>query len=244
MKAIILAAGKGTRLRPLTYGIPKPLLPVGGKPVIDYVIDNILTFKEIDTIYVAVSHMKENIQNYLQHTPRDHVKIEVIQTLGWETGGDLNVIITEKKIDEPVLVAYGDIVTDLNVKELVDFHKQHKKQATIALFNVPDEDVEHFGIAKMNGSSIVEFIEKPKKENAPSNLANMGYYILEPSSFKNLPSTKSKTETTVFPKLAKEGDLQGAIFNPKYWLDIGTIESYRKANRMMEGVLPPETVVR
>jgi len=240
MKAIILAAGKGTRLRPLTYGIPKALLPVGGRPVIDYAIDNILKFKKIDTIYVAVSHMKENIQNYLRHTPRNNTRIEIITTLGLETGGDLKKVITEKKINEPILVVYGDIVTDLDARKLVGFHQKYKKHATVALFKVPKHDIERFGVAKMNGSLIVDFIEKPKIEEATSNLANTGYYILEPAAFIHIPDTKMKVETSVFPKLAKERQLAGVVFDLHYWLDIGTLESYRKANKMMEGVLAPD----
>src|SRR3990167_8539032 len=115
MKAVILAAGKGERLKPLTYAIPKPLLPVAGKPVIDYVIDNLVKCKEINTIYVAVSHMQEAITSYLKHTPRDGIKIEPVTTLGWDTGGDLRAIAVEKEIRGSVMVAYGDNVTDINV---------------------------------------------------------------------------------------------------------------------------------
>lgn len=239
MKAIILAAGKGTRLRPLTYGIPKPLLPVGGKPVIDFVIDNLLTCKEIDTIYVGVSHMQNMISSYLVHTPRDDVKIETVSTLCWETGGDIKLIAVEKEIDEPVVVAYGDNVTKINVEKLVKFHRKMNKSATVALFRVPWEDVHRFGVAELKGGLVRGFVEKPKKGEARSNLANIGYYVLEPEVIWNIPTGKVKMESVVFPKLAEEGELAGLVYDLKYWLDIGTIEAYRKANRMIEGVLPP-----
>jgi len=240
MKAIILAAGKGTRLRPLTYGIPKPLLPVGGRPVIDYVIDNILTAKEIDTIYVAISHMKDPINHYLENTPRKGVKIETVTTMCWETAGDIKAIAVEKELDESIVVAYGDNVTNINVKKLLEFHRKNNKLATVALFKVPWGEVERFGVARMKGNLISEFIEKPERKRAPSNLANAGYYVIEREVLERIPPKKAKMEIEVFPKLASKGELAGYIYEPKYWLDIGTIDAYRKANRMMEGILPPE----
>jgi len=239
MKAVILAAGKGTRLRPLTYAIPKPLLPVGGKPVIDYVIDNLLTCREIKTIYVAVSHMREVIENYLKHTPRDNVVIETVQTLGWETGGDLRAVCVEKDVAEDIVVAYGDNVTDINIGEMVAFHRKRGKLATVALFRVPWHEVSRFGIAEVKDDIVSRFVEKPGKEEAPSNLANAGYYVLDKKGIELLPARKAKVEESVFPKLAREGSLAGFVYDPDYWLDIGTIESYRAANKMMEGILPP-----
>ncbi|MFH1285247.1 MAG: nucleotidyltransferase family protein [Candidatus Micrarchaeota archaeon] len=240
MKAVILAAGKGTRLRPLTYGIPKPLLPVGGKPVIDFVIDNLLTCKEIDTIYVGVSHMKEVIESYLKHTPRDGVEIETIMTMCWETAGDLKAIEIEKELKGTIVVAYGDNVTNIDVSDMVKHHRKSGLPATVALFKVPKHEISRFGIADVKGNKIVKFVEKPKLENAPSNLANAGYYILEPEVLAQIPYKKVKIEESIFPKLASEGKLGAYVYDPDYWLDIGTIEAYRKANKMMEGILPPE----
>lgn len=239
MKAVILAAGKGTRLRPLTYAIPKPLLPVGGRPVIDYVRENILSCKDVTQIFIGVSHMKEVIEEYIKHTPHDHVQIETITTLGWETGGDLKAIAIEKDLHETLVVAYGDNVTNINVEDMHQFHKRQGKLATIALFKVPWEDVSRFGIAEMDGHLIKRFVEKPERKEAPSNLANAGYFIIEPEVLEMIPAKKIKIESTIFPKLAEEGELAGFVYHPKYWLDMGTTEAYRKANRMMEGILPP-----
>lgn len=222
----------------MTYGIPKPLLPVGGKPVIDYVIENIMTAKEITDIYVAVSHMENTIRSYFVHTPRDRVNIETITTLGWETAGDLKIIAIEKDINEPVVVAYGDNVTNINVGKMIEFHRKKGKKITVALFKVPWNEVGRFGIAKMEGDLITEFIEKPTK-GMKSNLANAGYYVIEPEVISMIPNKKIKMEESVFPELVKEKEMVGFVYNPKYWLDIGTVEAYRKASRMMEGILPP-----
>jgi len=237
MKAIILAGGKGTRLRPLTYGIPKPLLPVGGKPVIDFVIDNLLTCKEIDTIYVGISHGATQIDSYLRNT-RLTDNILTVNTLGWETAGDLRTIMIEKDIYEPVVVAYGDNVTRINIGRLVKFHRKVGMTATIALFRVPKDEVRRFGVARMENNLITEFVEKPKGK-VVSNLANAGYYVVEPQAFYNSEYRKGKMEDLVFPTLARENRLAGLVFNLPYWLDIGTLDAYRKANRMVETILPP-----
>lgn len=240
MIGIILAAGKGTRLRPLTYAIPKPLLPVGGRPVLEYAIENLTACKEVRKIYIAVSHQRELIEAYLQHVDYG-VDIETVHTLGWETGGDLKTILNEKKVDGPAIVAYGDIVSKIDTNELLAFHKKKAKSATVALFEVPDEDVNRFGIADMDEKNglVKRFIEKPTLEDAPSNLANTGYYILEKTAQDALVLEKKRVEEMLFPALAEKGELAGHICRPSYWLDIGTIESYRKANRLVEGILAP-----
>ncbi len=238
MKAVILAGGKGTRLRPLTYAIPKPLLPVGGKPVIEYVIENLKGIPDLEGIYVGVSHQKELIERYFNHVDYG-VPIETISTLCWETGGDLKCIVNEEGIEGRVVVAYGDNVTKIDLSGMLTAHEKNGFLGTVALFEVPDEDVERFGIAKLDGNKISEFIEKPKKEDAPSNLANAGYYVLEPGALDMLGYEKNKVEYSLFPKLAEMGKLGAYSTKLPYWLDIGTTESYRKANRMMEGVISP-----
>lgn len=239
MKAIILAAGKGTRLRPLTYAIPKPLLPVGGRPVIDYVKDNLFACREIDTIYVGVSHKKEIIEEYLRHTPHEHVRVETVSTLGWETGGDLKTIWVEKNLREEVVVAYGDNVTKIEVNALLHQHRKTNSLATVALFPVPKQDIPRFGIADLKDGQIKRFIEKPQENETKSNLANAGYFVLSPEVFERIPSGKIKLEAELFPKFAKEGKLDGVVFKPPYWLDIGTLDSYKTANKMFSGVLAP-----
>ncbi len=240
MRAIILAAGKGTRLRPLTHAIPKPLLPVAGRPVIEYVIDNILTCKEVDTIYIAVSHLKETLENYFKNTPRENVKIEIVSTLGWETGGDLKAVVVEKDIDDTVIVAYGDNVTEINMKEMVEFHNKVGLPATLALFPVPKDEIHRFGIAKVESNKITGFKEKPKLEDAPSNLANAGYYILSNEALKLLPFEKDKVENVLFPSLADNGKLAAFVYEAKFWLDIGTLKTYKQANQIVEKFIAPE----
>ncbi len=238
MKAIILAAGQGKRLRPLTYAIPKSLLPVGGKPVIDYVLDNVCACPGIDEIFVAVSHKASVIEDYLEHSERGGPRISVVKTLGWETGGDVKTVLVEKQVEGPALVCYGDNVTRLDVGALCDAHGDGA-HATVALFPVPRQDVPRFGIAEMDGGRIARFVEKPAAGSTESNLANAGYFVLDPQALKNHPMGKFRLEEECFPKWAQEGKLMGQIQKLKIWIDIGTIESYKAANRMADDILPP-----
>lgn len=240
MKAIILAAGKGTRMRPLTYAIPKPLLPVGGKPVIEYAIENIRSCREIDEIFIAISYLKNSIERYLKHVDLG-IKITLVKTIGRETAGDLRTVCNVARISEDIAVAYGDIVTKIDVSSLISSHRRLGASATMALFSVSKNDIKRFGIAKVKNGFIFDFVEKPK--SSESNLANAGYYILNKETLKLIPDKAVKMEHSFFPELAKKGRLGGVVCNVPYWLDIGTIEAYRRANALVEGVLlpPPPT---
>ena len=239
MIGIILAAGKGTRLQPLTYAIPKPLLPVGGKPVIEYVIENLKNCKGITKIYIAVSHMRDALEHYFSQVDYG-IPIELVRTLGWETAGDLKTVILEKNITEKILVAYGDNITRIDLTSLSETHAKSKRKATVALFEVPLEDVPRFGVAELDSKgAVLSFIEKPKHK-VNTNKANAGYYLIEPEAFELIPLRKVKVEESLFKDLVKEKQLGAQVCALPFWLDIGTIESYRKANQLLEGFIPPE----
>ena len=262
MKAIILAAGKGTRLRPLTYGIPKPLLPVHGKPMIDWVIRSILG-DGIDEVIVAVSgttgdDMEERTLSHIHGICIDSYiknmnypcRVKTIPTPQRETGGDVRYILEELNIrNGRIIVIYGDNITQFNIKEMINYHERCVKlgaAATVLLFQAPEEELDRFGIAKIeknNGADfITEFVEKPEKGTAPSNLANAGYYILELKNILDmLPRERIKMEQSLFPKLAAEGKLAGFVAKLPYWIDISTIDAYELANQMAHDglIIPP-----
>jgi len=263
VKAIILAAGKGTRLRPLTYGIPKPLLPVQGKPMIDWVIRSILS-EDIDEIIVAVSGTSGNdmeertlshihgisIDSYLKNMNYP-CKVRTIPTPQRETAGDVRYILEEMNLhDGKMLVVYGDNLTQFDIKKMIDYHDHCRAvlgtSATVLLFEAPQEELHRFGIAKIkksNGFDLVKhFVEKPPLGQAPSNLANGGYYILELSDvFDLLPRESTKVENSVFPILAKNDKLAAFVTKLPYWIDISTLESYENANKMAHDglIIPP-----
>lgn len=232
MKAIILAGGAGTRMRPLTYAVPKPLFPVAGKPLLDYVIDNLLLCKQINEIYVGVSHRREVIENYLHHTPRK-VPVHTINTLSWETAGDLKTILFEKEVNEPIVVAYGDNLTDLNVSDLVSFHEKNNSIATLSLIQVPKEDLQRLSSVKLGGDKVLDFIEKPAPGKEFSDFCSVGCYCLDPEMFDYIPFKKTKMEFDVFPRLAKEKKLFGWKAKQSYWMDVGTIDAYKQAEKFM-----------
>jgi len=262
MKAIILAAGKGTRLRPLTYGIPKPLLPVKGRPMLDWVIRTALNDK-IDEIIVGVSgtvgeDIEERTLSHIHGICIDaYVKnldygcnIRTIPTPQKETGGDLRYILEETGIKGAVLVIYGDNLTLFNLDEMIEYHKRCREKlgtaCTVLLFEAPESELHRFGIAKLKsveGFDIIEdFVEKPSLEEAPSKFANGGYYIIEVDDVIDLlPREKIKTEMSLFPLLAKEGKLAAFTTKLPYWIDISTMRAYDTANKMAHDnlILPP-----
>jgi mannose-1-phosphate guanylyltransferase len=263
MKAIILAAGQGTRMRPLTYGIPKPLLPVKGRPMIDWVIRSVID-RSVDEIVVAVSgttgdNLQDRVLSHIHGICIDSylknidygIPVRTMPTPQKETGGDLHYILEDSGIKSgQVIVAYGDNLTSFNLGEMLDYHNRCRKKygiaATVLLFKAPKKELHRFGIAKIKKggpfSLIEEFVEKPK-ENAPSDLASAGYYILELEDvIPLLPREKIKVEHSLFPKLAKQGKLAGFVTKLPFWIDISTIEAYEIANKMAhEGLIiaPP-----
>lgn len=262
-KAIILAAGKGTRLRPLTYGIPKPLLPVKGKPMIDWIIRSLLSSK-IDEIIIGVSgtvgeDVQERMLSHIHGICIDaYIKnmnyncpIKTIPTPQRETGGDLRFLLEETHVKKgTIIVAYGDNLTSINVDQLLDYHEKCKKElgtvGTVVLFEAPESEVHRFGIAKIkkeNGFDLIEnFIEKPTLQQAPSRFANAGYYVLDVEEvFDMLSREKIKVEHSLFPALASQGKLAGFVTKLPYWIDISTVEAYELANKMAHDnlILPP-----
>lgn len=255
MKAVILAAGKGTRLRPLTYGIPKILLPVKGRPIINWVIRNILTCNDIDEILVAIPGTNSDefeqriitqsqgicVENYLKNLDYP-CKLKTVPTIQRESGGDLKHVLEEINMKRgSLIVAYGDNLTEVNLQEMLNYHNKCKKKfgikCTMLLFEVPEDLIERMGIAKIKKVKefdlIEYFVEKPNKYDAPSKFANAGYYILELDDvFDLLPNEKLKDTESFIPELVKQGKLAAFIKKLPFWIDIGTIEAYEEANKI------------
>lgn len=225
MKAIILAGGLGTRLRPLTYEIPKPLIPIHGKPLIYHLI-NLFRKYGINEIILAIGHMADIIQKQIKPGSDYGFNINyVIEEEPLGTAGCLNLL--KNKLTETFAMTNGDELKDFDIKEMIDFHKNTGGLATIALLEV--EDPSKYGVARLKENKILEFIEKPKKEEAPSNLINSGFYILEPEIIDLIKDKKfAMMETDIFPVLAKQGKLFGYKFKGQ-WFDTGTFERYEKA---------------
>jgi len=226
MKAIILSGGLGTRLRPLTYETPKALIPVQGKTLTEHVID-VLKKLEINEIILSIGYLSEKIEKYFGDGSKFNLKISyAIEKQAMGTAGPLILL---PKINKTFVMVNGDNLFNLDFKKMLQLHKKNKAIATIALTKV--EDSSHFGVAKLQEDKILEFIEKPKREEAPSNWINSGYYILEPEVFDIVKEKDfAMMEKDIFPKLAKEGKLFGYRDNGQ-WFDTGTFESYERVKK-------------
>lgn len=252
MKAIILAAGEGNRLRPLTYTTAKPLVHVAGRPLIEYVLDNLATCHDLTDVYIAARASEltgQAIKQYFEKTQGRPFNIHVVNVLGRETGGDLKDTAYEAGIgkDETFIVCFGDNITQINMEDMLIYHHSHKALVTAALFPVPQQDVTRMGIADLDGGGYIRtFIEKPRTAaEAPSNLANAGYYVMHSDVLNLIPYGRIKTESILLPELARRGQLAGYRYDPPFWLDVGTMDSLLTANALMlkrAGVVPKELV--
>ncbi len=221
-KAVILAGGKGTRMRPFTYEIPKPLIPIHGKPLLQHIIE-LLRKYEIREIILSVGYMGDNIKEHFGNGHNLGVTITYIEEeekLG--TAGSLNLM--KDLLDETFIMFNGDILINIDLHDIILFHKRSGGLATIAL--KPVKDPSRFGVARLKGDQILEFLEKPK--STKSRLINAGVYVLEPEAIDYVPEGVAMMETDVFPKLAEKGELYGYPFDGQ-WFDTGTHRAYEKA---------------
>lgn len=214
-KALILAGGKGTKLRPFTLEIPTALMLLHGRPLVEHLLEN-LAKAQIKDVTLAVGYLKDKIKEHFQNHHFAGMTLnwlEENEPLG--TGGPLKNL----KIDGPFLALNGDVLAEINLRDMIRFHQSHQGVATIAVTAVSDPYT--FGAVRLHGTRIVEFQEKPKKEPLVSRLINAGIYILNPEIKDYLPAEKSfLIEEVVFPRLAQEGKLFGYVFEGK-WFDIG-----------------------
>lgn len=225
MKAVILAGGLGTRLRPVTLEIPKALIPIQGKTLTEHVID-ILKKAGVDTVYLSIGYLHEKISDYFKDGSNFGIKIKyIIESEPLGTGGWMH-IIPKEELSENFFVVNGDNLFDLDINSFLNFHDSNSAVATISLITVLD--VSSYGIVEISSDKILRFVEKPKKEDAPSNLANSGYYIFNKRAFNYIPNEKKfSLEKDFFPKLANEGVLFGFPEN-SLWFDTGTFERWEE----------------
>jgi len=229
MKAIILAGGLGTRLRPLTNETPKPLLPISGKPIIEHAILNFLKHN-IKDIILSIGYRAEKIEEYFGDGSKWGVNIEYsIEDVPLGTGGALKK--AAQGIEGTFLAINGDNLADFDWSEAIKTHQLNNAKITLQLF--PVEDVTKYGIARLNDGKIVEFIEKPTVEQAPSNLNNAGGYIMETDVLDILPDGFCMIERDCFEKMANQGVVY-AHHHSGQWYPTDTIEKYTHADENFE----------
>lgn len=226
MKAIILAGGFGTRLRPLTEETPKPLLPIKGKPIVEHVINN-LKSHGITDIILSVGYKADQIKEHFSDGSPLGVRISYCAEDGpLGTGGAIK--LCAKGLSSTFVAINGDNLADFDWTAMLEQHKETKAKITMALY--PVDDVTQYGIAKLDGKRIVEFIEKPSEEDAPSKLNNAGAYVIEPDVLDILPGGKSSIERDCFERLAAKGVVY-AFTHKGQWFPTDTLEKYELADR-------------
>ncbi len=250
MQALILAGGKGTRLRPLTVYTPKPIVPVMNRPFLLYQID-ILRAAGVTDITLSLSYQPDKIEHILGNGSDFGVNLRYIaEPSPMGTGGAYK--FAADRLGETTIVFNGDILTNIDVSEIIEFHRSKNADATLAL--APVQDVSRFGVSEVDGDGrIVRFVEKPQVEDLAlitTNTINAGIYVLEPSILDLIAKDTNRSfEYDVFPDiLSRKLPFFGFIIKDKYWQDIGTPENYLKAhhdflNGQISGFASVETAV-
>ncbi|MFA5394037.1 MAG: NDP-sugar synthase [Candidatus Ratteibacteria bacterium] len=228
MKAYILLGGLGTRMRPLTNLIPKPLLPLAGKPFLWYQL-KLLENHNVKEVTLGLGYRSQKFRDALACLKPPEMKVDVViedKALG--TGGA--VALASPLLTETTFIFNGDVLTDLNLSAMADFHRRNRATVTIATVCVPDP--QRYGLLITSGNSrIQEFREKPKGLIKKAWI-NAGIYLFEPEIITQIPKGKDYSlERDFFPLLIKNKEPLFAYRHAGYWLDIGTIFTYQQAKQ-------------
>lgn len=243
MKAMILAAGKGTRVRPITFTIPKPLIPILQKPVMEFLLE-LLRKHGFDQIMVNVSHLAKEIEDYFRDGQRFGVEIgysfegyvqdgELIGKALGSAGGLRRIQDFHPFFDETFVVLCGDALIDLDLTAALEFHRQRGAIATIVMKSVPREEVSSYGVVVTDEDGRIRaFQEKPSVEEALSTDINTGIYIFEPEIFDYIPADcEYDIGGDLFPKLVEMNAPFYGVSMDFQWVDIGKVPDYWRAIR-------------
>jgi len=223
MEAIILVGGLGTRLRPLTHTIPKPLLPLANIPMVERMVRNLP--EVFDTAILAINYGLDEMKAYFKEINIEKKVIIVPEEKPLGTGGAMRNCIDY--VTGTTAVFNGDVVTSVNLEIMLEQHNKTKAKGTLALWEVHNPS--RFGVVELKNGKILQFQEKPEKGTELSNLINAGTYLLEPEILEMIPpNQKISIERDIYPKVAGNG-LYGFPFEG-YFIDSGTPESYLEAN--------------
>jgi mannose-1-phosphate guanylyltransferase len=235
MKAILLAGGKGTRLRPLTLHTPKPIVPIFNRPFLHYQIDLIRQIPEIDEIILSLNYQPRRIEDVFGDGSALGIKIRyVVEPAPLGTGGAVK--FAAAGVTDSIVVFNGDVLTEVDLAAVLDLHRSRGARATIVL--TPVDNPTAYGLVETDGAqNIKRFLEKPKPEEITTNYINAGIYVLEPSTFDRIPSGEPwSIERSFFPSFIERGETFIAYPYDGYWIDIGTPEKYVQVHRdIMDG---------
>ena len=235
MKAILLAGGRGTRLRPLTIHTPKPIVPIFNRPFLHYQIDLLKQVPEIDEVILSLNYQPRRIEEIFGDGSDVGIKIRyVVEPAPLGTAGAVKY--AGDKLTESVVVFNGDVLTQIDLASVIRLHRERKARATIVLTPVPNPSA--YGLVETDArGNIQRFLEKPKPEEITTDKINAGIYVLEPDTFDRIPSDVSwSIERSYFPSLIERQETFVAYTYDGYWIDIGTHEKYVQVHHdIMDG---------
>jgi NDP-sugar pyrophosphorylase family protein len=235
MKAILLAGGKGTRLRPLTIHTPKPVVPIFDRAFLHYQIDLLKQVPEIDEVILSLNYQPRRIEEVFGDGAGTGVRLRyVVEPSPLGTGGAIRY--AAQGIDDTLVVFNGDVMTSVDVNAVVALHRERKAKATIVL--TPVDNPTAYGLVETGKDGRVHrFLEKPKEDEITCDTINAGIYVLEPGTFDRIPKDVSYSiERAYFPSLIERNEMFVAYVDKGYWIDIGTPEKYVQVHKdMFEG---------
>ena len=235
MKAILLAGGKGTRLRPLTIHTPKPIVPIFERPFLHYQLDLLKQIPEIDEVVLSLNYQPRRIEELFGDGSDIGLSIRyVVEPAPLGTAGAVRY--AGESLHESVIVFNGDVLTEVDLAAVLRLHRERKAKATIVL--TPVENPSAYGLVETDAAGNIQcFVEKPKPDEITCDTINAGIYVLEPDTFDRIPKDIPwSIERSFFPSLIERHETFVAYVNRGYWIDIGTPQKYVQAHRdIMDG---------
>jgi NDP-sugar pyrophosphorylase family protein len=235
MKAILLAGGKGTRLRPLTIHTPKPIVPIFDRPFLHYQLDLLKQVPEIDEVILSLNYQPRRIEEIFGDGSDSGLAIRyVVEPAPLGTGGAVRY--ASESLRDSVVVFNGDVLTQVDLAAVIALHRERKAKATIVL--TPVENPSAYGLVETDArGNILRFLEKPNADEITCDTINAGIYVLEPDTFDRIPKdTPWSIERSFFPSLIERHETFVAYVDRGYWIDIGTPDKYMQVHRdVMDG---------
>jgi NDP-sugar pyrophosphorylase family protein len=232
MKAILLAGGKGTRLRPLTLHTPKPVVPIFDRAFLHYQIDLLRQLPEIDEVILSLNYQPRRIEEVFGDGTGTGIRIRyVVEPSPLGTGGAIRY--AAQGLDDTLVVFNGDVMTGVDISAVVQLHRERRAKATIVL--TPVDNPTAYGLVETEADGRVRrFREKPGPDEITCDTINAGIYVLEPDTFDRIPKDVSYSiERAYFPSLIERQEMFVAYIDRGYWIDIGTPDKYVQVHRDM-----------
>ncbi len=221
MKAVVLCGGKGTRLRPYTEEVPKPMLPLGNKPILQYILENARR-NGIEEVYLTVGYKKEQIKRYFGDGSRFGLRVHYVEEdQPRNTAG--SVLPLKGKLNEPFFVLMGDHLTNINLREMMEYHRAKGATATLAVKEMRRRI--EYGVVELNGEEVVGFKEKP----STSYFINTAIYVFQPKVFDYINEGEDFGHD-VLPRMVSAGEMVVAYKFDESWMDIGRVADYERLN--------------